>query len=60
MGGLCHALPIALATLCTSRENEGDLIMAGDYITPEAMAFFVQHTSGVVRTAAHPRRTVCG
>ena len=44
----------------TSRENEGDLIMAGDYITPEAMAFFVQHTSGVVRTAAHPRRTVCG
>jgi 3,4-dihydroxy 2-butanone 4-phosphate synthase/GTP cyclohydrolase II len=30
------------------RENEGDLIMAADHVTPEAMAFFVTHTSGVV------------
>ena len=37
---------------CALRENEGDLIMAGDHITTEAMAFFVQHTSGVVRAGA--------
>ena len=30
------------------RENEGDLIMAADAVTPEAMAFFVRHTSGVI------------
>jgi len=27
------------------RENEGDLILAADRVTPEKMAFFVQHTS---------------
>jgi 3,4-dihydroxy 2-butanone 4-phosphate synthase/GTP cyclohydrolase II len=30
------------------RENEGDLIMAAEKITPEAMGFFVRHTSGVI------------
>ena len=30
------------------RENEGDLVMAAEKATPEAMAFFVNHTSGVV------------
>jgi len=30
------------------RENEGDLIMAAERITPEAMGFFVRHTSGVI------------
>jgi 3,4-dihydroxy 2-butanone 4-phosphate synthase/GTP cyclohydrolase II len=30
------------------RENEGDLIMAADAITPEWMAFIVRHTSGLV------------
>jgi len=30
------------------RENEGDLIIAADRVTPEAMAFMVRHTSGVV------------
>jgi 3,4-dihydroxy 2-butanone 4-phosphate synthase/GTP cyclohydrolase II len=30
------------------RENEGDLIMAAENITPEAMGFFVRHTSGVI------------
>lgn len=29
------------------RENEGDLIMAAEHVTPEAMAFFLEHTSGV-------------
>lgn len=30
------------------RENEGDLIMAAEKITPEAMAFFIRYTSGVI------------
>jgi 3,4-dihydroxy 2-butanone 4-phosphate synthase / GTP cyclohydrolase II len=31
-----------------NRENEGDLIIAAEKVTPEAMAFMVRHTSGVV------------
>ncbi|HMK10466.1 MAG TPA: 3,4-dihydroxy-2-butanone-4-phosphate synthase, partial [Acidimicrobiales bacterium] len=30
------------------RENEGDLIMAAEFATPERIAFFVRHTSGVI------------
>jgi 3,4-dihydroxy 2-butanone 4-phosphate synthase/GTP cyclohydrolase II len=30
------------------RENEGDLIMAAEHATPEAMGFFVRHTSGLI------------
>ncbi len=30
------------------RENEGDLIMAAGAATPEAITFFVRHTSGVI------------
>lgn len=30
------------------RENEGDLIMAAQFATPEALAFIIRHTSGVV------------
>ena len=30
------------------RENEGDLIMAAEFATPEQIAFFVRHTSGVI------------
>jgi 3,4-dihydroxy 2-butanone 4-phosphate synthase/GTP cyclohydrolase II len=30
------------------RENEGDLIMAAELVTPEAIAFMVRHTSGVI------------
>jgi len=30
------------------RENEGDLIMAADAVTPEWMAFIVRHSSGLV------------
>lgn len=33
------------------RENEGDLIMAADAATAEAIAFFVRYTSGVICTA---------
>eukprot|EP00184_Porphyridium_aerugineum_P003651 CAMPEP_0184696040 /NCGR_PEP_ID=MMETSP0313-20130426/3461_1 /TAXON_ID=2792 /ORGANISM="Porphyridium aerugineum, Strain SAG 1380-2" /LENGTH=513 /DNA_ID=CAMNT_0027154595 /DNA_START=99 /DNA_END=1640 /DNA_ORIENTATION=- len=33
------------------RENEGDLIMAAEKATPEAIAFMVRHTSGVICVA---------
>ena len=32
------------------RENEGDLIMAAEFATPEKIAFFVRHTSGLICT----------
>ncbi len=31
-----------------ARENEGDLIMAAEKVTPEAIAFFVRYTSGII------------
>lgn len=31
-----------------SRENEGDLVMAGQHITTDSMAFIIRHTGGVV------------
>jgi 3,4-dihydroxy 2-butanone 4-phosphate synthase/GTP cyclohydrolase II len=30
------------------RENEGDLIMAAELVTPQSLAFMVRHTSGLV------------
>lgn len=30
------------------RENEGDLIMAAEQATPEAVAFMIRHTSGII------------
>lgn len=30
------------------RENEGDLVLAAEHVTPEKMAFIIQHTGGVV------------
>ena len=30
------------------RENEGDLIMAAEAVSPEKLAFFLRHTSGVI------------
>ena len=30
------------------RENEGDLIIAAEKMTPETMAFMIRHTSGVI------------
>lgn len=38
------------------RENEGDLIMAAEKVTPAALAFIVRHTSGVVCAAMTPAR----
>lgn len=39
-----------------SRENEGDLIIAAEKVTPEAMAFLVRHSSGVVCVGMEGRR----
>src|SRR5205807_6377122 len=30
------------------RENEGDLVMAAEFATPEKIAFYLNHTSGVI------------
>ena len=41
------------------RENEGDLIMAASHATPEAVAFMIRHTSGILcapMTAEDTRR----
>ncbi|MPZ74330.1 MAG: bifunctional 3,4-dihydroxy-2-butanone-4-phosphate synthase/GTP cyclohydrolase II [Nitriliruptorales bacterium] len=38
------------------RENEGDLIIAAEAVTPEKVAFFVRHTSGVICVAASGQR----
>jgi 3,4-dihydroxy 2-butanone 4-phosphate synthase/GTP cyclohydrolase II len=42
---------IVVVTDDEDRENEGDLIMAADAATPEAIAFFIRHTSGVICAA---------
>ena len=31
-----------------TRENEGDLIMAAEHVTPQAMGFMIRHGSGIV------------
>jgi 3,4-dihydroxy 2-butanone 4-phosphate synthase/GTP cyclohydrolase II len=38
------------------RENEGDLIMAAEAATPESIAFFLAHTSGVICVPLTPER----
>ncbi|MEJ8473412.1 3,4-dihydroxy-2-butanone-4-phosphate synthase [Roseibium algae] len=39
---------VVVVTDDDDRENEGDLIVAASKMTPEQMAFFVRHTSGIV------------
>jgi 3,4-dihydroxy 2-butanone 4-phosphate synthase/GTP cyclohydrolase II len=38
------------------RENEGDLVMAAEAVTPESVAFFLEHTSGVICAPLEPER----
>lgn len=38
------------------RENEGDLVMASEAATPENIAFFLAHTSGVICTPLESER----
>lgn len=40
------------------RENEGDLIMAGEHCTPEAMNFMITHGRGVPFISTTPERLV--
>lgn len=42
---------IVIVTDDEDRENEGDLIMAAQAATPERIAFFLRHTSGVICVA---------
>ena len=39
-----------------ARENEGDLIIAAERVTPEALSFMLRHTSGVVCVAITEER----
>jgi 3,4-dihydroxy 2-butanone 4-phosphate synthase/GTP cyclohydrolase II len=39
---------IVVVTDDADRENEGDLIMAAEHASPEKIAFFIRHTSGIV------------
>lgn len=38
------------------RENEGDLVVAAEHASPETMAFFVRHTSGLICAAITNQR----
>jgi len=39
----------------TDRENEGDLIIAGEDVTTEKMAFMIRHTRRVLHQTARTR-----
>lgn len=39
---------IIVVTDDEDRENEGDLIMAGQYASPETVGFIVRYSSGVI------------
>jgi 3,4-dihydroxy 2-butanone 4-phosphate synthase / GTP cyclohydrolase II len=39
------------------RENEGDLIVAAEKVTPEIIAFMLKHTSGMICCAIEEKRT---
>ncbi|KAJ8453055.1 hypothetical protein Cgig2_014818 [Carnegiea gigantea] len=41
-------LQIVIVVDDEDRENEGDMVMAAELATPEAMAFFVKHGTGIV------------
>ncbi len=38
------------------RENEGDLVCAAETVTPEKLAFFIRHTSGLICAAITEQR----
>jgi 3,4-dihydroxy 2-butanone 4-phosphate synthase/GTP cyclohydrolase II len=39
-----------------TRENEGDLVMSAEFVTPEKVAFFLAHTSGLICAPLTPER----
>src|SRR3954447_5436837 len=40
------------------RENEADLILAAEHATPEAVAYFLEHTSGLLCVSMTPERAL--
>jgi len=46
-----------LVTDDPTRENEGDLILAGEFATEERIGFMVRHTSGIICVALRPHET---
>ncbi|MGW3472418.1 bifunctional 3,4-dihydroxy-2-butanone-4-phosphate synthase/GTP cyclohydrolase II [Saccharopolyspora sp. NPDC000995] len=47
---------IAVVVDDEDRENEGDLVMAAEFASPESIAFFVRHTSGFLCVAMPAER----
>ncbi|MEZ0054085.1 3,4-dihydroxy 2-butanone 4-phosphate synthase/GTP cyclohydrolase II [Mycobacterium sp. MAA66] len=47
---------LVVVTDDTDRENEGDLVIAADAVTPEAIAFMAVHGRGLVCVAMEPHR----
>jgi 3,4-dihydroxy 2-butanone 4-phosphate synthase/GTP cyclohydrolase II len=47
---------IVIVTDDAARENEGDLIMAASAATPEHLAFFLEHTAGLICVGLEARR----
>jgi 3,4-dihydroxy 2-butanone 4-phosphate synthase / GTP cyclohydrolase II len=47
---------LVIVTDDADRENEGDLIAAGDAVTPEKIGFFLSHTSGVICVSLEDER----
>ena len=48
---------LILVTDDPGRENEGDLILAAQFATPEKIGFMVRHTSGIICVAITPQAT---
>jgi 3,4-dihydroxy 2-butanone 4-phosphate synthase/GTP cyclohydrolase II len=51
-----RGLGMAVVVDDEDRENEGDLVMAAEAATPENIAFFLAHTSGVICVPLLPER----
>lgn len=48
---------LILVTDDPGRENEGDLILAAQFATPEKIGFMIRHTSGIICVAVTPQAT---
>ncbi len=49
---LRHGRMVVLAD-AEDRENEGDLVLAADFVTPEAINFMATHARGLICPHAH-------
>ncbi|MFZ3317027.1 3,4-dihydroxy-2-butanone-4-phosphate synthase, partial [Mycobacterium sp.] len=58
MPAALDAIRRGLAVVVTddaTRENEGDLVIAADAVTPESIAFMAVHCRGLICLAMEPR-----